>query len=355
MTDLHFEALRADLEALSVPLGHVRNLRWLTTELAIARTTAGNYEIFIRGPEIRALSSLVRRHLQHSDWRPKTGGEPFSASRIVLPSAPHFASIAALIAIELVRAGIAGPQGTQGAFTDVEPIIGMAIRRGALAENVIIGLLGELTVLRQLILARTGHPTTIMRRLDFWQGWQESGRDFRIGNHSIEVKTTQASASIHEFSGLHQLEPKLLASGVLEQLHLMSIGLAASTTMGETLPSMVGSIITLLLNAGAGAEVTDEFLQRVSLYGSQSGPGYVHTTMQDWSAYGMRYSHTFLPRLYRVDDPAMRLLKRDMLAQTFVQPEGLSFKMHIPEQVSAFNPSTNWEGDLDEMDGSRPA
>lgn len=284
MSDLHFEALRVELEALRVPQGHVRNLRWLTTTLAIARTTAGDYEIFIRGPEIRASSPLVRRHLQHSEWRPEAGGEPFPASRIVLPSAPHFASIAALIAIELLRAGITSPQSVQAAFTDVEPIIEIVIRRGALAENIIIGLIGELTLLRHLILIHRDRPTTMMRCVDFWQGWQEAGRDFQIGNHSIEVKTTQASASIHEFSGLHQLEPKLLASGAMEQLHLMSVGLSVSTTMGENLPSIVSSIVTLLSHAGAGAEVADEFLWRVSQYGNQSGTGYIHATMQDWAS-----------------------------------------------------------------------
>lgn len=349
MSDLHFEELRSDLEGLGVPEGRARCMRWLAPPLAVGRTASGDYEIFIRGPEVHATSSLVRRHIQHSEWRPEEGGEPFPANRIVLPAAPHFASIAALIAIELQRAGIAGPHGPQSAFTDVEPIIEMAIRRGALPENVVIGLIGELTVLRQLILVCIDRPATAARALECWQGWQDAGRDFRLGRHAIEVKTTQASASIHEFSGLHQLEPELLPSGAMEQLHLMSIGLIASSTLGEALPMIVSSIVTLLTSSGAGSEASDDFLRRVSLYGSQSGGGYVHSMMQNWSVYGTRYVHTFPPRLYRVDDPAMRLLRRDMLSQTFVQAEGLSFTMHVPERVSAFNPAMSWEAELDAM------
>jgi hypothetical protein len=352
MTDIPFEVLRENLEALSVPEGQTRNLRWLATPLAIGRTASGDYEIFIRAPELRAGSALVRHHVQHGDWRPEQGGEPFSASRIVLPSAPHFASISALIAIELMRSGIAEPDGIQAAFTDVEPIIEMAIRRGALSEAVIIGLIGELTVLRQLILARSGQPEAMMRCLDYWQGWQEGGRDFRIGDHAIEVKTTQASASIHEFSGLHQVEPKQLPSGTIEHLHLMSIGLAASTTMGESMPATVASIVTLLSSASGGTELAGEFVRRVSLYGTLSGSGYAHLSMQEWSVYQTRYAHTFLPRLYRVDDPAMLLLGRDLLGRTFVQAQGLSYTMHIPEQVSAFNPAPNWEAELELMDAS---
>lgn len=349
MSDNDFETLRDELEALAVPNGHARNLRWLATPLAIGRTASGDYEIFIRGNELRASSWLVRRHVQYGDWRPEEGGAPFSANRIVFPSAPHFASIAALIAIELFRAGITGPAGAQQAFTDVEPIIEMAIRRGALSEESITGLVGELTILRHVLLARAAAPEKMLRCLDYWHGWREGGRDFRIGNHAIEVKTTQAGAAIHDFSGLHQLEPAQLPSGEFESLHLMSIGLTASNAMGENLPAIVSSIVNLLSGPLVGPELADEFLRRVSLYGTVSGSGYSHATMQEWSVYGTRYTHTFLPRLYRIDDPAMLILRRDQLALTFVQPEGLMFKMHILEQVSAFNPAPSWEAELEAM------
>lgn len=346
MRDLHYEELRQDLEKLRVPDGQTRSLQWLAPTLAVGRTASGDYEIFIRGSEVRAASPLVRRHVQHSEWRPEEGGEPFQANRIVLPAAHHFASIAALISIELLRAGIAGLSGPQAAFTDVEPIIELAIRRGALPENVVVGLIGELIVLRQLLLVRIDRPEMIAGALELWQGWQDAGRDFRVGTISIEVKTTQALTSIHEFSGLHQLEPELLPSGAQEQLYLMSIGLVASNAIGETLPMVVSSIESLLKTHGNGAAIADEFLRRVSLYGRQAGSGYVHSTMRDWSVYGTRYAHNFAPRLYRINDPAMRLLTRELLSQTFAQPDGISFKMHFPEVVSAFNPIANWEAEI---------
>ena len=90
-------------------------------------------------------------------------------------------------------------------------------------------------------------------------------------------------------------------------------------------------------------------LRRVSLYGSQSGGGYVHGTMQGWGVYGTRYAHSFPPRLYRLDDPAMRLLDRELLSRTFVQPDGLSFTMHLPSQVSPFNPAPSWEDEIEAM------
>jgi len=349
MSEIHFEQLRADLDELSVPQGEVRHLRWLVPPLAIGRTASGDFEVFICGPEIHAVSPLVKRHLQHGEWRPETGGAQFSANRIVLPSAHHFASIAALIAIELVRSGIASSGGIQKAFSDVEPIIEMAIRRGALSENVVVGLIGELSVLRQLILLGKSRSSSMLRYLNFWQGWQEGNRDFRIGNYSIEVKTTRSESAIHHFTGLHQLEPMQHPSGAAEQLNIMSFGLAASSVMGETLPSIVNSIVTLLSTTTEGSDVANELLRRVSQYGCQSGEGYAHTTMQEWAAYGTRYTHTFIPRLYRVDDPAMRLLRRDMLDNTFVQAKGLSFTVHFPDKITAFNPVPNWEIELDRV------
>jgi hypothetical protein len=349
MTEIHFETLRAELDELSVPQGEVRHMRWLAPPLAIGRTASGDFEVFIRGPEIYAASPLVRRHLQYGDWRPEAGGTPFSASRIVLPSAQHFASIAALIAIELVRSGIEIIGNTQKAFREVEPIIEMAIRRGALSEDAVIGLIGELSVLRNLLLLGKSQPSSTLRYLDYWQGWQEGSRDFRIGNCSVEVKTTRSENAIHQFTGLHQLEPMQLVSGATEVLNIMSIGLAASSVMGETLPSMVNSIVTLLSNATGSSDLADEFLHRVSLYGTQSGEGYSHQTMKEWAAYSTRYTNTYVPRLYRIDDPAMLLLRSGTLKDTFVQTTGLSFTVHFPDQVSSFNPAPNWELELGSM------
>lgn len=346
MSDLQFESLRSELEALSVPRAQARHLIWLAAPLAVARTASGDFEVFICGPELRAASPLVRRQLQHGGWRPAEGGSAFYASRVALPSAPHFSSIAALIAIELIRAGVAGPRGVQAAFSDVEPIIEMAMRRSALADSAVIGLFGELTVLRQLMLPRVQQPASLMRCIEFWQGWQDGGRDFRIGGHSIEVKTTSAASSIHEFSGLHQLESQLLPSAQLEHLHLLSIGLAPSTSAGESLPAMVESIVSILRSATGGEEASTEFVRRVALYGQYSGCGYLHESMAEWSVYATRYAHTFVPRLYRLDDPGMLLLTRAMLAQTFVQPHDLAFTMHLPEAVSAFNPAQDWVTEL---------
>ncbi len=334
---------------MEVPEGRARNMRWLADLLAVGRTTSGHFEIFICGNELRASSGLVRRHMQYGDWQPLEGGANFSANRVVLPEAPHFASIAAVIAVELLRSGVSDTDEIQRAFSDVEPIIELAIRRGALPENVVVGLVGELILLRQLFIANSHRPTAFLRVLDFWQGWQqEGGRDFRLGGHSIEVKTTQSNSSIHKFTGLHQVEPTLLPDGRLELLSILSIGLAASTTIGESLPQIVNDILSILSRSPSCEEISSEFLRRVSLYG-QSGRGYEHSSMQEWSVYDVRYAHTFEPRLFQVNDPAFAVITREMLSTTFVQADDLSFTAHFPDQVSAFNPVPNWETEIQNM------
>lgn len=348
MSHTTFEALRDDLEALQAPAGEARNLRWLSPPLAVARSATGDYEIFIRGDELTATSPLVRRHLQHGEWQPQDGGAPFPASRIVLPSAPHFASVAALISVELLRAGLGSGADPQVAFADVEPIIEMAIRRGALPENVIIGLIGELIVLRQCLLSLGVQSHLRGAILETWQGWQ-SGRDFSFGSNSVEVKTTQSEGSIHEFSGLKQLEEARLPGGAQEQLHLLSIGLTPSTAMGESLPYIVDQVLGMLGDDANLGPLQSAFLARVETYGASNGLGYRHATMSDWSAYATRYTPTFPPRLYRVADPAMRLLRREQVATTFVAPDSLTFSVHFPDRVSAFNPAPSWQSELSQM------
>lgn len=346
--DVTYEALRFELETLVVPTGEVRNLRWLARTLAVARNGAGDYEIFLRGPELATRSPLVRRHLQHGDWRPMGGGTPFAASRIVLPSAPHFASVSALIAVELLRAGIYDADDPQAAFSDVEPIIEMAIRRGALPENVVVGLIGELILLRQCLLTNSGKPELRSLIIDSWHGWQVGGRDFTFGSSSIEVKTTQSASSVHEFSGIHQLEEVEFPSGEHEELHLLSVGLAASTVAGESLPAIVDQVLGMLNDPATGgtSPLQVAFLSRIERYGAEGGSGYKHATMSEWSVYSNRYTATFPPRLYRIADPAMRLLRREIVEETFVSPASLSFTMALPEAVSAFNPAASWQQEI---------
>lgn len=347
MGAINFETLRDDLATLEVPAGEARRLIWVVADrLGAAMTATNAYEIFLAGPELNATLPLVARHLQYDCWEPNDGGSSFAATRVLLGSATHFAAVAALIAIELSRLNLSTDSALQQAFSEVEPIIELAIRRATLSNELMVGLVAELQVLRIALL--TAKVPERSAALLGWRGWTQ-GRDFVFGRHAIEVKATLGDTSRHAFSGVHQLEPQQLSDGQREMLHLMSFGLAEVDQGGQSLPELVADVVSLLDDASeeaAGARA--QFLGMVREYGGGSSPGYDHETMSGWSVYQVRHAITFA-RLYMVDDSEMRLLSTAILDQTFTVPGSVSFELQLPPRVSAFNPAESWQTEVARM------
>lgn len=341
---MNFETLRDQLCALEVPDGNARRLLWVVPErLGAAMATNGVYEIFVAGPELFATQPIVARNLQHDLWEPSDGGPSFAATRVLLGSATHFAAVAALIVTELARLDLSTHASVQTAFNDVEPIIELAIRRGTLSTESLIGLIAELQVLRVSLLA-----TPVPKRpaaLLTWRGWTK-GRDFVIGRHALEVKATLGTTSRHAFSGLHQIEAQNLPDGEREEVHLLSFGLTEVDQGGQSLPALVDDIASLLNDPGSGA--CAQFLGMIRQYGGVGATGYDHSTMSDWAAYQVQYQVTFT-RLYAMDDPEMRLLTSAAIEGTFVVPGSMSFELQLPPRISAFNPAQNWQVEVAAM------
>jgi hypothetical protein len=104
-----------------------------------------------------------------------------------------------------------------------------------ISEEAEVGLLGELTVLREF----AGSDPNVA--LDAWRGPTGSQYDFQWAAMAVEVKTTRAregfTVSVH---GLHQLEPP---EGT--DLHLVGVRVTKSPT-GRTLPETVSSLLELV-------------------------------------------------------------------------------------------------------------
>lgn len=344
---LTFEALRDQLATLAVPAGEARKLIWvLPGRLGAAMTAIGAFEIFLVGPRVQAVSPLVTSNLVYDRWEPQAGGKAFEASRILLGSAAHFAAVAALIATELGRLDLTSDEGVQRSFSEVEPIIELAIRRAALSNQAILGLIGELHTLRAILIASDPQKRAIA--LLSWKGYAP-GRDFLIGHHGIEVKATVGSLSRHAFSGIHQLEPQTLGDGGVEALHLLSLGLQVATEGGSSLPEVIDDLMSLLGDSSS-ARTTEQtqLLSMIASYGGTSAPSYDHDTMRGWSVYQQRYAITFA-RLYDVSDPDMRLLHRNLVEQTYADPDSLTFELTIPSIVSAYNPAEDWQKQIAAM------
>jgi hypothetical protein len=350
---LTFEHLRSSLEIIDVPSGEGRRLRWIVADrLGVAKTSTGDFEIFLQGGPITTTSHVVRRQLEHGAWKPTNNASAFEASRIILPSAPHYASVAALIVTEFTRAGLNSGRPLQDVFFEVEPIIELAIRRGALPDDVVTGLFAELLVLREALRTPNLEKWQKSIVLGSWRGWQR-GRDFTFRNYVLEVKATQRLDSTHAFSGLHQVEEQLLPDGETEVLHILSIGLQEVSEGGQSLPELVDDVLAELRDPDLKPQdlcsSQMQLLHWIEQYGTGSGIGYRHTTMSDWSSYKRRLAISFTPRLYRVRDSAMHLLRRSVVEETFVRADTLQFELALPSKISAFNPAEQWRTELSTM------
>lgn len=344
-----FEGLRECLEELPPPPTQDDwRIFWVVPRaLGIARTSDGSFEIFISGPRLTPRTETVRRHLEHALWDLPDSGDRVEASRVILPAAPHFLAISALIAVELVRAGMGTGRDLHDVFDDVEPIIELALRRGALSGEHIIGLIGELLCLEVMLDAVATRPELRLTILDMWQGHQVGQRDFVIGLAAIEIKTTQQETSSHKVSGLHQVESDGQNSASEARLFLLSVGLAHSENEGQSLPMIVQRLLERLADpafSGDGfSPLQRRFLDDVARYGSSSSRGYSHETMAGWLVYQERFRSTFSPRLFDLMDHEVRIIRRRDLVGTHVSPDDIQYRIDLPSHVNGMNPAPMWQ------------
>ncbi|MCG3773612.1 MAG: hypothetical protein JW395_0421 [Nitrospira sp.] len=338
-----YEGLRERLSRISAPESHEERPTLWTIDrlLGIAVASTGAYELFIAGPRLRPNTSLVRRHLDHGLWS-SPNGDQFEANRVVFPNAPHFATIAAVVAVEMVRMGLGQNDATsQEVFDQVEPIIELALRRGALSEELMLGLLGELLLLSEMLHAVADRPELRGAVLDMWRGPKDAARDYVVGETAIEVKTTALLTSSHHIQSLAQVEP----GGEKEKsLFLFSVGLREDARGGLQLGELADAILGQLADAAIDGRspLQDRFVGVLSDYGSRGGDGYRHYEMKNLPIYATRFTPTFTPRLYDMCDSEVRLVRRSDLLSTFVSPEEISFRIDLPETITDDNPVPDW-------------
>lgn len=342
-----YEKLRDQLEAVSLPLhADDRRTLWVVDRLiGIAVTAAGSIELLLVGDRLQPASKIVRRHLQYGRWSIEEAGIQIGANRIALPAQPHFLSLAALIAVEFHRCGFSDPQSLPDAFRQVEPLIEVALRRTVLAEEHVVGLIGELICLEAMLDAT---PSLGFRSLvlDMWRG-HSGGRDFVIGEVGIEVKTTQLLVSSHKFSGLHQVEAGAVGGAKELSVYLLSVGLGSGGSEGQSLSELVERILRRLAQ-GVQPEVEERtplqtrFLAEVASYGQGSSLGYDHDSMAQDAIYTARLKMVFTPRLYDLADPSIRLLTREQLQRSHVSADDIQFRLELEASITPSNPVANW-------------
>lgn len=319
-------------------IGDDRAITWLTDAkvIGIARNSRGHLELFLAGDELRPRTGTVKTAMHYHSWH-RDALPPLNANRICLPALGHFDQVGAFIAAELLREK--ADSNLERAFAVTEPLIELAIKRMEISENAILGLVGELLILDAL--CRRAADAQVGPIAQAWNGWRRSARDFTWEGTGVEIKTTTRATSSHVIHGIHQIEPTSASDDATGEarLLLVSIGLCQPGLNAPALsiPFLVESILERL-NATGATGLVDEFLTRVSVYGTESGIGYEHATMVNEAPFTTTFGVTFV-RGYDMADPAVEVLRRDdLITHQHVDAQSVTFRVKLPATISLDNP-----------------
>jgi hypothetical protein len=334
-----YEAVLNQINMLSTGAGgEDRDITWLTDAkvIGVARNSRGHLELFLAGDELRPRTGTVKTAMHYHSWHRNTL-PPLNANRICLPALGHFDQVGAFIAGELLRER--ADANLERAFAVTEPLIELAIKRMEISENAILGLIGELILLDAL--CRRAADPQVGPIVHAWDGWRRSARDFTWQGTGVEIKTTTRTTSSHAIRGIHQIEltPASDDAAGEARLLLVSIGLcqAEDNAPALSIPSLVNSILERL-NATGASGLVDEFLTRVSMYGTESGVGYQHATMVNEAMFATNFSVTFV-RGYDMADPAIEVLRReDVIPHHHVDAQSVTFRVELPATINLNNP-----------------
>lgn len=333
-----YESLLEVLTALDpAPTDAQRQVHWAGTAqvVGLARDPQGHIEIFIAGPQLRCTSPVVAANMAFGEWDRGHAGR-FYANQLRLPAPPHFDAVAAFLCTHLLDKG--ADSDPQAGLTRSEPVIEMAFERSRLQGEALLGLCGELLVLRAVLDRRPDRTPEILAG---WHGYRRSARDLQLGPVGLEVKTTRGSTSRHPVQGVHQVEVGHGHAGHPETvLYLVSIGAEPAeddAATAWTLPGLVDSVLERVqsdLGPDQDADaLTARFLDQVRSYGSGFGEGYDHRQMRHRVGFATRLRTTFV-RAYDMADDAIAVLRRPDLAQhTMLDPDSVTFTVDLPMVV----------------------
>ncbi len=175
--------------------------------------------------------------------------------------------IVAHIAYELLRRLDANP-GIQNEelFRDVQWILAL-LGRGSelLSAERQLGLAGECTFLRKLLIAGSARGVASSSVLARWFGHNTAKRDFAAEGVVVEVKATSNSARIHEISSLDQLEPHDAG----ESVYVFSIGLRLDASAPRKLPHLIADVEAQITTHVGKPDLAaiDAFRSQVAAYG----------------------------------------------------------------------------------------
>lgn len=353
-----FDQIASILDGMAPPeeANHFR-VEWLSDDLlAVGRSSAGGHCVFMVCEPLAPSEPSVERAIRFSQWQP-CGAPPISCNLLTLPSGEEFGTAAAAIAAELLRRRAASSESLPEVFSRVEDFVALVLRRVLMPPDFVLGLVGELLVLDELLQAmgdraRAGDPTAL------WRGWAQQSRDFVLGAVSLEIKTTGLQTSRHQVHGLEQVEPGRFDGGCTEQLFLGSLGLRRAAAGAYSVSELTTRILDKLGGDNGPNSRQTRFLERLQQYGPRDSQGYVHAEMSEQDVYTECYTTTFPPRFYDMADDNLRLIRSADLAELFphVRKQGIAYTIELPVVVpgSIENPKLDFREFLRRLAGVSP-
>jgi hypothetical protein len=306
-----------------------REISWCNAAhtVGLSRDSRGCIEVFVVCPELHPTIAVVRDCLEYQEWFTRDGAR-LEANRFVLPSGEHFDAVAALIGVELLAAGASTDPAH--AFATTEPMLALALRRVALADEAVLGLIGELVFLEAML--KRVSVSSRQAVLDAWTGSVPATRDFQLGPVGVEVKTTTGATSSHFIHAVGQVELGASVHGAAEtSLFLLSVGIRwlDDSSVGRNLPEIVEAIINLLDSPLA----QEAFIDRTRQYGGDVLLGYNHPEDRN----KVRFQRTFelrFERLYDLSDAAIHIIRAVTLdGLDHVGHDSVQFRIDLPSQV----------------------
>jgi hypothetical protein len=215
---------------------------------------------------------------------------------------------------------------SQSEFAKVESAIARAMHKFKLNDNSIIGLIGELTILYQMLVSCDATERT--KTLAAWKGHSSTSRDFIFDGVCVEVKTTRKEKSTHYIHGLNQIDATDDDGGDT-RLFLASIGLEEDDD-GVSLSETVEKFSSLDLDK----EKMKQLLEAIKSYGVNT-IGYDHKLMKTWEQFNVKFMINF-ERYYDMSDSNIKLPKHsDFDDMTHLVTKTLMFFIDLPDEVTA--------------------
>ncbi len=324
MDEPTYESILIEIGGIRPPANpDARAVRWIPegSPVGVGRRWDGSLEIFLLGSTLIAQIPAVAQAMSAGEWY-REDGTAFEANRIALPRFAHFDQVAAFITTELLRQG--GETDPARALATSEPIIALALDPLRQRHQQLMGLAGELMVIRALVLS-TQAPGAV---LEAWAGSGRSARDIQLGTLGLEVKATEGDISSHEISGTWQTEIGHPVGSTPETaLWLVSLGLRTGIMGDETwsIRGLLDEITDRAMTVGAPDSAVSGFRDQVGRYG---GAQFSDHDLD------FRFSLSFA-RAYDMTDAALQVLRTaDVRARPNVETDSVRFRVNLPERVT---------------------